>query len=265
MQINCRVCGQPIRGEDVNIAAAVAKCNSCQAVFQLQAPQHTMGNMAQMPGYAAPPSGGPWGGMMPVGGSYGPSTTRGAVPMPPGITVEAIGSDLTIHRSWFGWGAVFLVFFCLIWDTVVSAFIIGGVFGMFHGVGPMGILFLLIPGLFAVIGLLMTYYCLCCFVNSTTIRANQGELTVSHGPLPWFGGVLMPSSEVTQFYVSEQVHHHKRSISYTYSVEMFLRSGIRQKLVENLEDATQALYIEQQLEGHLKIADQRVAGELPRW
>ena len=187
------------------------------------------------------------------------------MPMPPGITVEPAGRDLTIHRSWFTWAALFLVFFCLIWDGVVSVFLLGGIFGAFQGAGAMALPFMLIPGLFGVIGFFITYYTICCFVNTTTIRVNQGELSVSHGPLPWFGGVTMPAGEVMQFYVSEQVHHHKRSVSYTYSVEMYLRSGIRQKLVENLEDAGQALYIEQQLEQHLQIADQRVMGEIPRW
>jgi hypothetical protein len=46
---------------------------------------------------------------------------------------------------------------------------------------------------------------------------------------------------------------------------MVLRQdNVRETLVKGLTDADQALYIEQELERHLRIQDQPVAGELPR-
>ena len=67
-----------------------------------------------------------------------------------------------------------------------------------------------------------------------------------------------------QLYCRRKVRNSKNGQSYTYRVELRRADGARDVLLKGLEDEDEALYIEQQLEAHLGIEDQVVAGELAR-
>jgi hypothetical protein len=89
MIVSCPTCRQRIPADDVNVQLAIAKCAACNVVFEF-ADQ--------------------------VGRDRAPIRDRGTVPMPKGIRVEELGSDLTISWRWWRWSALFLLFFCIIWD-----------------------------------------------------------------------------------------------------------------------------------------------------
>lgn len=283
MQFPCRNCGKPVPAENVNVQASIAKCAACNSVFGINAamfstpqpggmfsggpPQGAMGVSAATSPAWNPSAGGQnlmGGPSYPPQGYYS-SGPRPAVPMPSGISVDTDGKDLLIYRSWFSWVFIFLAVFCTIWDSIVLVFIGAGIFAGTQ-VGPMALLFLLIPGLFLVVGACLTYYTICGFVNTTTIRVGQGEISVAHGPLPWWGNIAYPSGDIAQLFTTEQVHYGKRgSVSFTYSVEFVQRNGARQTLASGLTDAAQALFIEQEIERCLGIQDVPVGGELRRW
>lgn len=273
MQVLCRSCQQPIPAQNVNLQNMVAKCDQCNAVFGIS-PQQLYGG-PQQPGMA--PGGPVAGGGMPLPfGGAGPggyvAIERGQAPMPAGMTVEIDGKDLVIRRSWFTWMAIFLLFFSLFWNGFILFFlvvVVGIGAAAANQAGPAGLIalvFLAVPLLFGAIGICLMYYTLCLFVNSTTIRVDHAELSVSHGPLPWWGNVVYPRSDVVQLFCIERVHYgRKGGISFTYDVEIITRGNVRYSLVSTLPDMGQALFIEQQLERHLGIQDVPVAGEVRRW
>ena len=100
------------------------------------------------------------------------------------------------------------------------------------------------------------------FLNKTVIRVTSGELSVSHGPLPWGGSVRRSLADPKQVYCTEKRHHRKHGCGYTYTVEALKRDNSKLTLVGSLEELDQALFIEQQVEQHLKMRNDRVPGEV---
>lgn len=191
------------------------------------------------------------------------SAPRAAVPMPPRFTVEQ-GASLKITWRWFGPQFLFLVFFCVFWDGFL-VFWYAAAFGMAatgsaSGSAPM----LLFPLLHVGVGIGLSYYTICGFVNSTVIEAGSGRLSVKHGPLPWRGNIDIDSSQFEQLCSEEMVHRGKNGVTRTYDVSAVDRDGVWRKLVKGLPEPAQALFLEQALESHLSIVDRPAGGELPR-
>ena len=90
----------------------------------------------------------------------------------------------------------------------------------------------------------------------------MGQLTIRHGPLPWPGNHTLNSADIEQLFCQEKFRQGKHGGSYTYEVHAVLTDGTKKELVSGLDDADQAIFIEQQLEDHLGIEDRRVPGEL---
>src|SRR5947208_16897498 len=105
MQVNCTSCGAEIAARDVNLDRLLAKCEKCNAVFDIS---H----------------------LVPRAGGQLSTRARRAVAMPKPITIvadelapapEAYRSSamsnarLVVERSWFTPALFFMVFFCLFW------------------------------------------------------------------------------------------------------------------------------------------------------
>jgi hypothetical protein len=236
MQLFCQSCGRQIPAEDINIDRAIAKCGGCHAVFGFA---DRIAGKVLLPGYAG-------------------QREREPVPMPKGLSVDDWGPELTIIRRWFTWAAIFMVIFCVVWDGFLVAWY---VVGMAAG-APL--IMLLFPILHVAAGVFITYLTISLFVNRTVIRVAGGELTIRHGPLPWFGNHTLFGGDLEQLYCEEKMHRGKNSTSTTYSVGAILRGGEKKELLSGLETPDQALYIEQQLERKLGIEDRPVSGELSR-
>ena len=181
---------------------------------------------------------------------------RPKVAAPPRFSVDTFGSELEISRSWFSPGVFFLVFFCVIWDGFLVFW-----YSIAFTQDDVPWIMILFPTLHLAVGVGLTYFVLCCFVNRTRIKVSMGQLTVRHGPLPWPGNYTLNSAEVEQLYCQSKFHNSKNGGRYTYEVHAVLLDGTKQKLVSGLDDPDQAIFIEQQLEDHLRIEDRRVPGE----
>jgi hypothetical protein len=234
MKLNCPNCGRSIPAEDVNIALAIAKCSGCDQVF----------NFAKEVGLPA---------LRP--------DSKTPVPMPPKFTVEELGSELVIRWSWYSHAVWFLLFFCIFWDGFLIFWYSMAFFGASQGMGAVAILFLLFPLLHVAVGVGLTYFVFCSFINSTVIRISQGELTVRHGPLPWFGNHTLATFEISQLYCSEKVSNNRRGYHVHYDLNVMRSDNTKLSLL-TLEELDQVLYLEQKLESCLKIEDQRVPGEV---
>jgi hypothetical protein len=249
MRLHCPSCGQPIVAEDVNVAQVVAKCRACHAVFRFE---DQLGS-AEEPPCAAP-------------------APAAKVPLPEGITVERdeslvlaagyrnierhVGS-LTITRRWYHARHLGMIPFCIGWN----AFLVFWYTTVTSGNAPW--IFFVFPLAHVAVGIGMTYSMLTGLFNKTRVTVNDGRLRVVHGPIPSRGNRDLPSSSVRQIY-SEEHAKSGRNASLRYSVNAIVDDGPTLVLVKDLESSRQALYIEQELEAHLGIADEHVPGALSR-
>jgi hypothetical protein len=252
MQITCSSCGAPVAARDVNLDRMLAKCDSCNAVFDIS---------AQMP--------------RPEGAAPA-ARARRLVGMPRGIRVvvdetvapggpaqtgepyrlnAAAQPHVVLVRSWFRPVLLFIAVGCVFWDgflilayaTALSAK------GAHAHAAP-----LLFPLIHVGVGVAFTYTTICGFVNTTRIAIENGALSVRHGPLPWPGNREVAIANIAQLFCREHVGSKGAR---TYSVNALLKEGTTSPVVKGLNDAEQALYIEQIVEKRLGIVDAPVAGE----
>lgn len=233
MQLYCQTCGRPVPAEDINIKLAIAKCGGCNAVFSF---------------------------LEKLGG---PSAVKPTVQRPQRFEVENWGPELIIRRSWYSHGLWALVAFCTFWDGFLAVWYTIAVRGLVSGsMGGEVWIMLLLPVLHLGVGIGLTYFVISSFFNRTTIRVTPFELTVRSGPLPWPGNCQVLTAELKQLYCTENRCSQKDDRSFRYDVMALKRDNTPIKLVGGLAELDHALFIEQQVERHLKIRDERVAGEV---
>ncbi len=239
MQIQCRSCGRDIAAADISLERLVAKCAHCDAVFA----------------FSVPAADG--------GGGAARERKRAALPpiaQPRDFVVEEQGRDLVIVKSWrSGCAIAFMIFFAATWSGITwTGFVMmsmtdAGFFRWF-----------LIP--FLLIGVLIVYGVVTLLVNSTTIRAAQGMLSIRHGPLPMPGNVDLPVRDVRQLFVQRQFSSSRSSSGRTSVHERFvlqarLEDGEKRKLLD-CRDIDAALWLEHAIERHLGIVDRPERGEV---
>lgn len=229
MKLLCPSCGALIRAEDMNLDRMVAKCRDCHAVFDF-VPEGKAASRRQ----------------------------RTVVDMPKAITLDAMGPELTLTRRWYSPKFIFLVVFCAIWNgflvtwyTLVTA-------------GGAPLVFKLFPLIHVAVGVGLSYFTLCGFLNKTRIVVSGESLRVRHGPLPWPGSREVPTRELAQLFTVEKISRTKNGESRDYQVQARTRGGGDVKLLTGLPEVEQALFIEQQLEAYLGIRDEAVMGEVAR-
>lgn len=233
MTIHCPQCRSKVLADDLNMQALAGMCRSCHAVFSI---------LDQLP------AGDPVREAAPA--------ARAEVPMPGKFKLERAGSDFVIVWDWKTPAMWFLVLFCIFWDGFLLFW-----YSMAFGTDS-PLIVKIFPLIHVAVGLGLTYFVVCMFVNRTFVGVAGGNLTVTHTPLPWPGNRVMPAADIEQLYCFERVHRGKNGTSITYEVNAVDRGGRKVKLVGGLQEAEQALFLEQEIERALGIADRRVPGEL---
>lgn len=165
MAIRCE-CGKPVHASGVNLAAAIATCDACGAVFSIAQSSPTP-PAAALP--LAPPSVVPDAFSMPE--------HAGAVAAT-GYRDSAEGGGRRWSYRWFRWMYVFAAIFLVFWDTISFGIVFGG---MRHG--GAGVFSLLLPH--AWIGAAMTYWTVAHLFNRSTIELGPAGIVVKTGPVPW--------------------------------------------------------------------------------
>lgn len=239
--VQCPSCGSRIPAEDMNLQTMAARCLVCQTLVDLRPEAATGG-----PDGASPQPGGP-----------GAQAAILPVPLPPLLSVSTVGDELHIERRWYSCTTVFLTVFCIMWFGFLAIW-----YAMAFAVG--NVVMMLFPLLHVAVGLVIAYTNATMYVNRTRIVAGRGHLTVRHGPLPWPGNRDLPTISLEQLYCEENISRSRNGTSVSYSVLARTTDGKQIKLVTGLSDRDQALYIEQEIERHLKIVDQHVAGGIRR-
>lgn len=225
-RIPCRYCAAPLAAADVNVQLAIAKCASCHAVYSLA-------DEARLRGES------------PVEGKL-------KTAMPKNFQVEKLDGVLTITRTWFTPGVIFALVFVVFWGVVTVGFLANA-----KGLGSA----FLIQMFFGGVTLALGYWTLAHMFNKTIITVGGGQLMVRHGPIPYPGNLELPSSELAQLWCVEHIRRTKKSYSYSYELHARTKEGVDRTLMRDLPDAAQAIYVEQEVERYLRIADRRMPGE----
>ena len=174
------------------------------------------------------------------------------------------GQQLIIRLRWWQWTALFLIFFCIAWDSFL-VFWYSMAFGApMHGAGGVRWIMVVFPIAHVAVGVGLTYFALTMLVNRTIVTVDITHLSVRHGPLPWAGNRDLVTADIAQFFCKEKMAQGKNGASCTYSVQVRLRDGTARQLLSGIGDEDDALFIEQALERWLGLKDEPVAGEVSR-
>lgn len=188
-------------------------------------------------------------------------------PMPEKITREVLPTGLRFTYRWFGLQFLFFAFFCVIWNGFLFFWYSTATTGVDWSAGAGGLksdqlMTLLFPIGHVAVGIGLTYFTLCGFLNRTTVNVSPREISVRHGPLPWFGNRTVPALQVAQIFREEIVRQGKNGTYTRYQLSAALKDNRKLKLLSGLDTPDLALYLEQEIERHLGIRDQAVAGEM---
>jgi hypothetical protein len=175
--------------------------------------------------------------------------------LPERITMTRQGTHLELTRKWFSGKYVFLIAFALFWDGFLVFW-----YSMVGGRVDSPVFWF--PMIHVGVGVFVTYSAVAGLLNRTLIRVSRSEVSIKHGPVPWPGNKAMTGADLKQLYCKECVSRSRNGTSLTYELQAITHSGRTIKLVGGMDTSEQALYLEQEMEKYLGIADEAVKGEL---
>lgn len=162
MKLRCE-CGAQVEAKNVNVAAAVASCTACGAVFSID--QSKSERVAQPTPRVVPTS-------------ITPRESVRAEARPGAYREASTGDAARWTLRWFRWSYAFMVLFFIFWDAVCGSFVVVGLSG-----GGFGLFTLLLPHVW--IGVIGSYWVLAHLFNRTTFTLTSYGLVVQSGPIPW--------------------------------------------------------------------------------
>ncbi|HET7228897.1 MAG TPA: hypothetical protein VFJ16_02715 [Longimicrobium sp.] len=230
MKIVCPSCRVPVAADDVNLSTGLAKCRTCNNVFRFD----TEPELAAAPARKRPLSG-----------------------KPDRVVMSEGNGELTIAYRWFSPKFIFLTFFCIFWDGIL---LVWYATALASGAWLMA----LFPVLHVAVGIGLTYWVLCGYVNTTTIRLDGSRMSVRHHPLPWPGNRDYAFAQVAQLYCEEKVSRGRNGVSCTYNLGALLHDGKRKTVISGADSPDLPLFLEQHAEAWMRITDVPVAGEFAR-
>lgn len=184
---------------------------------------------------------------------------RPKVPVPSVFKIERDPDAVRLVRRWFSLKYIPMAFFCVAWDAFLLFW-----YSIAFSARETPWIMIVFPVAHVAVGVGLTYSTLAGFVNKTVVELTRDELAVWFTPLPWLGETTVKTAELQQLYSKETRKTGNETVTFTYELHAVLKSGIDKKLVSDLDTPEAALYLEQTLEGWMKITDRPVAGELPR-
>lgn len=229
VQLNCPNCHHLIHSDDINIDKTLAKCRKCHHVFDFS--EHL----------------GP------------PARHRAPVLLPPGFeafhTLSALNIEIKWRHTTKGMG--FFIFFTLLWNGILSIFILTALISGAYEI-------LIFTGLHLLVGVGLLYYVIAVFINKTYVWVSRREINIEHRPLrlPFYPNRTISASDLEQLFIRKYVSSRTNGRpNYAFSVEARLKNGQDVSLVKRLGNADQAAYLEQQIEKFLNIDDKPIMEE----
>lgn len=172
------------------------------------------------------------------------------------LEISRSSFELNITYRWFSPIAFFLIFFCLFWDGFLVLW-----YGIGFAAGDVPSMFFLFPLIHVAVGIGLTYYTICLFVNRSYINVDQRMLTVHHAPLPWpRGNKEIAVADVEQLYVEEKTGN--KGSKY-HILRALLKNGEKLTILGNINAPAESLLeLEREIENYVGIADAPVIGEM---
>jgi hypothetical protein len=173
------------------------------------------------------------------------------LPIPEKLNVEETPREITISYRWFQPLAIFLVFFCFIWDGILVVFYTA----MLADSKGTPIVAMLFPLLHVAVGIGLTWYTISLFINKTYIVITKHNLSIQHKPLPTFffkKNIELDRMDVEQVYIKEVISRGKNGTSYSYDL-FYLDKNSRSKKILNESDSETAMFIRRKIEKYFGI------------
>ena len=177
--------------------------------------------------------------------------------IPPQITIHKEFQQLRITRKWFDVKYIYIAPFAFIWNAFLFYW-----YKMALPSSDIDWLFLLFPMLHVGMGIWLTYYVLTGLFNKTVIDVNFNSVNVKHSPFPYSGNKTLTSKTLIQLYCRREDFWSRFHGSSSFTVHAITSKRENIKLLSGLENAEQALFIEQEIEKFLNIEDKQVKGEV---
>lgn len=249
-KLSCKSCGSALQVDGFDRRLAVVHCSHCGVMYDLTK-SRAEANTLQNPVAQTSPDTTRTNKQNPESGAESEREVlqRPVAAMPAGFNVSRNGK-LTVRWNWRNASAMLGAGMAVFFNIVVIILLSSGRPGFVHII-------------FVLVALGVLYRASANLFNSTTITADENQLTVRHSPIPWFPAPTISSSSVEQLFVSEGHTESKNGRRTPYYVlNAVLRDNSLKQLSSSLPDIEQALYLEQEFESVLHIRDRRVAGEV---
>jgi hypothetical protein len=174
---------------------------------------------------------------------------------PKGVNIEVRGDTLHLWWAWNRALGGFLVFFVAVWFGILSVFWIVAV--------SSGVWFFALATVIHVgAGLFMAHSCAAHLFNTTRVEADLNELRLRTGPVPVRRGSLtVPTDDIEQLFVRRQRSTDSDGrTNESFEVHALTSDRSDLTLIRRVPDEQAALFVEHEIERHLEIPHQRVAG-----
>lgn len=232
-EVHCPNCSALVHPSQININRSMGQCDSCENVFVFEKDDLFLDDR---PG-------------------------RPEMLMPEGTDLITLSDHLDVRVNWrksyskAGLGG--LTFFTFFWNLIVGFFVINILMN-----GSIGALLGVSLHLIAGLGLL--YWLASIFINYTDIIVKSDSITIDHYPLknPFKSKQIIPATEFRQFYVSKYVSSTTNGKpNYAYALYAITHTGRNVLIINGMNKETQ-LYLEQEIERYLELADEPIAGSI---
>ena len=177
--------------------------------------------------------------------------------IPSQIKINKGFQQLTITRKWFDVKYIFIAPLVFIWNAFIFYW-----YKMALSSPNIEWFFLLFPILHVGMGIGLTYYVLTGLFNKTIISVTFNSITIKHSPFPYSGNRTVASKTLLQLYCKREDFWSRFHGSSLFTVHAITSGQENIKLLSGLENAEQALFIEQEIEKFLHIEDKPVKGEV---
>ena len=237
--MNCPKCDTLVLAEDVNIQALVAKCRRCHEVFRVT-------------------------DQLPPADETGSPGKPVRVPRPATLVVQEEGDIRVLRRRWFRPVYLFLLFFCIAWDSFLVFWYTMAL--AMPAMGGFDILAVVFPIAHVAVGVGLTYFVIAGFLNKSYVGVAADRLYVRHRPVPWPGNRDLPTAAVKEVYVEQSSHtqtRHNEPVQYQYNLNAVVDDGKTAKLLGGL-DLPEAQYAAQTLNDWLNLTPSRLGVRLPQ-
>jgi len=159
------------------------------------------------------------------------------IPVPEKLDLISNMEEFIIRRSWFSLKVIPTAIFAIVWDSFLF-FWYSTAFN--HENSPW--IMIVFPLGHVAVGIGITYFALCSFVNRTDIEITREMVKIKTYPLPWIGNKELRLYDIKNFSVRERGG---RESSSSFDV-MYIDANNREKrFIAGLERFEEADYIKQ--------------------